>query len=82
MIGSLRTRVRKQPIIALYFESEKELKLLSTRPSLFYYELCEYCGENELNSDRNPNLPNVNELHNGQALRMITLNYTHRGYMV
>ena len=27
MIGCLRTRVRKQPIIALYFESQNELKL-------------------------------------------------------
>ena len=27
MIGCLRTRVRNQPIIALYFESENELKL-------------------------------------------------------
>ena len=27
MIGCLRTRVRKQPIIALYFESENVLKL-------------------------------------------------------
>ena len=26
MIGCLRTRVRKQPIIALYFESENELQ--------------------------------------------------------
>ena len=26
MIGCLRTHVRKQPIIALYFESENELK--------------------------------------------------------
>ena len=26
MIGCLQTRVRKQPIIALYFESENELK--------------------------------------------------------
>ena len=26
MIGCLRTRVRKQPIIALYFESENVLK--------------------------------------------------------
>ena len=26
MIGCLRTRVRKQPIIALYFESETVLK--------------------------------------------------------
>ena len=31
MIGCLRTLVRKQPIIALYFESETELK--------FYYNL-------------------------------------------
>ena len=29
MIGCLRTRVCKQPIIALYFESENELKLYS-----------------------------------------------------
>ena len=27
MIGCLRTRVRKQPIIALYFESETGLKV-------------------------------------------------------
>ena len=27
MIGCLRTRVRNQPIIALYFESENDLKL-------------------------------------------------------
>ena len=35
MIGCLRTRVRKQPIIALYFEPENELKLynLETRSS-------------------------------------------------
>ena len=26
MIGCVRTRVRKQPIIALYYESENELK--------------------------------------------------------
>ena len=26
MVGCLRTRVRKQPIIALYFESENELQ--------------------------------------------------------
>ena len=41
MIGCLRTRVRKKPIIALYFESENELKCYnlearsysSTRPN-------------------------------------------------
>ena len=34
MIGCSRTRVRKQPIILLYFESENELKLynLEARP--------------------------------------------------
>ena len=36
MIGCLRTRVRKQPIIALYFDFENELKFynLATRPDL------------------------------------------------
>ena len=34
MIGCLRTRVRKQPIIALYFESENELKIYNLRPGL------------------------------------------------
>ena len=32
MIGCLRTRVRKQPIIALYFESENELKFYNLKP--------------------------------------------------
>ena len=31
MIGWLRTRVRKQPIIALYFESETVLKLYNLK---------------------------------------------------
>ena len=31
MIGCLRTRVRKQPIIALYFESENELELYNLK---------------------------------------------------
>ena len=31
MIGCLRTRVRKKPIIALYFESEIELKLYNLK---------------------------------------------------
>ena len=34
MIGCLRTRVRKQPIIALYSESEKELKFYSLEAML------------------------------------------------
>ena len=39
MIGCLRTRVRKQPIIALYFESENELKLynLEARDDIFLH---------------------------------------------
>ena len=32
MIGCLRTRVRKQPIIALHFESENELKVITSGP--------------------------------------------------
>ena len=31
MIGCLRTRVRKQPIITLYFESENKLKFYSLK---------------------------------------------------
>ena len=38
MIGSLRTRVRKQPIIALYFESENELKFYNREASLWRYK--------------------------------------------
>ena len=33
MIGCLRTRVRKQPIIELYFESENELKFCNLEAS-------------------------------------------------
>ena len=34
MIDCLRTRVRKQPIIALYFESENELKFYNLETSV------------------------------------------------
>ena len=34
MIGCLRTRVRKQPIIGLYFEFENELKFITSRPDV------------------------------------------------
>ena len=34
MIGCLRTPVRKQPIIALYFEFENEHKFITSRPGL------------------------------------------------
>ena len=34
MIGCLRSRARKQPIIALYFEFEKELKFYNLDASL------------------------------------------------
>ena len=33
MIGCMQTRVRKQPIIALYFESENELKFYNLEAS-------------------------------------------------
>ena len=35
MIGCLRTRVRKQPIIALYFESELVLKFYNLEVRLY-----------------------------------------------
>ena len=35
MIGCLRTRVRKQPIIALYFESELVLKFYNLEASCY-----------------------------------------------
>ena len=35
MIGWLRTRVRKQPIIMLYFESENELKFYNPEARLY-----------------------------------------------
>ena len=34
MIGCLRTRVRKQPIITLYFESENELNFYNLEASM------------------------------------------------
>ena len=46
MIGCLRTRVRKQPIIALYFESEIVLKFYNLEARSFnvalsyYYDIC------------------------------------------
>ena len=36
MIGCLRTRVRKQASIALYFESENELKFYNIEAYLHY----------------------------------------------
>ena len=38
MIGCLRTRVRKQPIIGLYFESENELKIYNLEASIAIFE--------------------------------------------
>ena len=47
MIGCLRIRVRKQPIIALYFESETVLKFLNLEACIqrvtegkFHFEKC------------------------------------------
>ena len=37
MIGCLRTRVRNQPIIALYFESENVLKLYNLEARFLYH---------------------------------------------
>ena len=40
MIGCLRTRVRKQPINALYFESENELKFYNLEAWVHYLDIC------------------------------------------
>ena len=47
MIGCLRTRVRNQPIIALYFESENVLKL-------YNLEACAYSRKYMRLSRRRP----------------------------
>ena len=39
MIGCLRTRVRKQPIVALYFESETVLKFYNLEARLLYFNV-------------------------------------------
>ena len=40
MIGCLQTRVRKQPIIALYFEFENELKFYNLEASVVCVCVC------------------------------------------
>ena len=42
MIGCLRTRVRKQPIIGLYFESETVLKFHNLRVSTKGAPICRH----------------------------------------
>ena len=37
MVGCLRTRVRKQPIIALYFKFENEIKFYNLEARRYYY---------------------------------------------
>ena len=39
MIGCIRTRVHKQPIIALYFESENELKFYNLEAWSIYTDM-------------------------------------------
>ena len=39
MFGCLRTRVRKQPNIALYFEFENELKFYNLKARLVIYSI-------------------------------------------
>ena len=59
MIGCLRTRVRKQPIIALYFESELVLKFynLEARLVAVYVNLpvkllaCVFCQATRVSSE-------------------------------
>ena len=53
MIGCLRTRVRNQPIIALYFELENELKLynLEARNLLKNLVADVKCDKKNVNND-------------------------------
>ena len=43
MIGCLRTRVRKQPIIALYFESEDALKFYNLEAWTRRHSIMAHC---------------------------------------
>ena len=62
MIGFLRTRVRKQPIIALYFESENELKFYNlqawfTVKHLYLADIFNWCfigGKNKNHQNMRP----------------------------
>ena len=48
MIGCLRTRVRKQPIIALYFKSETVLKFYNRQARCFQPQGTAPKGKNSL----------------------------------
>ena len=48
MIGFLRTRVRKQPIIALYFESETVLQFYNLDAWYWLSSPCTSCGMSEM----------------------------------
>ena len=48
MIGCLRTRVRKQPIIALYFESDTVLKFYNLEARCFQPQVTGLIGKSSL----------------------------------
>ena len=54
MIGCLRTRVRKHPIVALYFESETVLKLYNLKALSFPSSLLSSHTKNHVFSQRCP----------------------------
>ena len=57
MIGCLQTCVRKHPIIALYFESEKELKFYNLAASLLISICYSFIGTLPQNEVLLPRLP-------------------------
>ena len=62
MIGCLRTRVRNQPIIALYFESDKELKIYNLEAYSSFDFPWEGVGSG-FGTARNPLLPLDPHMH-------------------
>ena len=72
MIGCLRTRVRKQPIIALYFESEIELK---------FYNLEAYLLLNVLNIYRVDILIDRSDIGINSKIPEWSSQWSSRGYI-
>ena len=52
MLGCMRTRVRKQPIIALYFEFENVLKIYNLKTWNQYKQVPHLTGNNIWESDK------------------------------
>ena len=61
MIGCLRTRVRKQPIIALYFESELVLKFYNLEARSRYNQAPHLTQHTTCESDKNTRKHHIQE---------------------